>query len=53
MIERHRLETSVKRTNIIDRIDREREQGIQNPEMFMKDIWTLYSLLKEKRHKGV
>lgn len=51
MIERHKLETPVRRTNIIDRIDREREQGIQNPDMFLRDIWTLYQLINKRKEK--
>lgn len=51
MIERYKLETPVRRTNIIDRIDCEREQGIQNPDIFLRDIWTLYQLINCKRKK--
>lgn len=48
MTDGNRFEMPVRRPNIIDRIDYEREHGIQNPEIFLQDIWTLYRLIKRK-----
>lgn len=51
MTERHDVESSYRRP-IVDRIDYQREQGIQNPVQFVKDIEILYRLMEMKRHNG-
>lgn len=45
------FETKNGKRNIFDRIDHQKEYGIQNPETFLQDIWTIYHIIHEKDKK--
>ena len=49
MTEKIWFETEHGRRNIFDRIDHQKENGIQNPEQFLQDIWAVYQLLNKKK----
>lgn len=43
------FETENGKRNIFDRIVHQKENGIQNPEQFLQDIWAVYQLLNKKK----